>query len=80
MFLQIGKRYIPFKALHQLFPTLPIIWGQVAAKRFLKNPRWWPFKIKKNAHRPKTRGKTFPLLPISTHRSSCWTIPLICAV
>ncbi len=31
MFLQISKRYTPFSALHQLFPTLLIICAQVAA-------------------------------------------------
>jgi hypothetical protein len=34
MFLQTGKRYIAFSELHQFLPTLPIIWAQVAAKRF----------------------------------------------
>jgi hypothetical protein len=32
MFLQIGKRYTPFSALHQFFPTLPIFvlkWRQI---------------------------------------------------
>jgi hypothetical protein len=29
MFLQIGKRYTPFSALSQFFPTLPIIYAQV---------------------------------------------------
>jgi hypothetical protein len=33
--------------LHQFFPTLPIIWAQLASKHFLQNPRWFPFKIKK---------------------------------
>jgi hypothetical protein len=47
MFLQIGKRYIPFSALHQFFPTLTIIFALVAAKLFVQNPRWCPFKIKK---------------------------------
>jgi hypothetical protein len=35
MFLQIGKRFTPFSALHQFFPTLPIICAQVAAKCFM---------------------------------------------
>jgi hypothetical protein len=39
MFLQIGKGYTSFLALHQFFPTLPIIWAQVAAKRFIQNTR-----------------------------------------
>jgi hypothetical protein len=47
MFLQIGKRYTPFSAFHQFFPTLPIICAQVAAKRFMRITRWCPFKIKK---------------------------------
>jgi hypothetical protein len=47
MFLQICKRYTPFSALHQFFPTLPIIFAQVAAKRFMRNTRWCPFKFKK---------------------------------
>jgi hypothetical protein len=47
MFLQIGKRYTSLSALHLFFPTLPIIWAQVAVKRYLQNSRWWPFKIKK---------------------------------
>jgi hypothetical protein len=33
------KRYTPFSALHQFFPTLPIICAQVAAKRFKRNTR-----------------------------------------
>jgi hypothetical protein len=39
MFLQIGKHYTPFSALHQFFPTLPIICAQVAAKHFMRNTR-----------------------------------------
>jgi hypothetical protein len=39
MFLQIGKRCTPFSALHQFFPTLSIIYAQVAAKRFMRNTR-----------------------------------------
>jgi hypothetical protein len=34
MFLEIGKHYTPFSALHQFFPTLLIIWAQVSAKCF----------------------------------------------
>jgi hypothetical protein len=57
MFLQIGKHYTPFPALHQFFPTLLIISAQVAAKNVLRNPRSWPFKIKqKNVQRPNTRA------------------------
>jgi hypothetical protein len=47
MFLQISKRYTPFSALNQFFPTLPIICAQVAAKRFMQNTRRCPSKIKK---------------------------------
>jgi hypothetical protein len=47
MFLQIGWRYTPFSVLRQLFPTLIIICAQVAAKCFMRNRRWFPFKIKK---------------------------------
>jgi hypothetical protein len=47
MFLQISKRYTPFSALHQFFPTLPIIFAEVAAKCCMQNTRWCPFKIKK---------------------------------
>ncbi len=46
MFLQIGKLYTPFSALHQFFPTLPIICAQVAAKHFMRNTRWCPLKLK----------------------------------
>jgi hypothetical protein len=60
MFLQIVQRYTPFSVLHQFFPTLPIIWAQVAAKRFMQNTRWCLFKIKKknnnNVQRPKTEA------------------------
>jgi hypothetical protein len=28
----------------------------VAAKCFLQNPRWWPFKIKKDTQNPNTRA------------------------
>jgi hypothetical protein len=56
MFLQIGKRYTPFSALHQFFPTLLII--------LLK---WWqnvlceiqdsvPLKLKNNVQRPNTEA------------------------
>jgi hypothetical protein len=37
MFLQIEKCYTPFSALR----------AQMAAKRFMLNTRWCPFKIKK---------------------------------
>ncbi len=47
MFIQIGKRYTPFSALHQFFLTLPINCAQVVAKRLMRNTSWCPFKIKK---------------------------------
>jgi hypothetical protein len=57
MFIQIGKRYTPFSALHQFFPTLPINCAQVAAKCFMRNTRWCLFKIEKNnVQRPNTRA------------------------
>jgi hypothetical protein len=56
MFLQTGKLYTPFPALHQFFPTLPIICSQVAAKRFMQNTRWCPFKIKKYCPAPNTEA------------------------
>jgi hypothetical protein len=51
MFLQTGKRYTPFSALHQFFPTLPIVCAQVAAKRFMRNTR-----LKNNVQRPNTEA------------------------
>jgi hypothetical protein len=39
LFLQIGKCYTPFSVLHQLFPTLPIICAQVAAKHLMRNTK-----------------------------------------
>jgi hypothetical protein len=54
MFLQIGKR--------QFFPTLPIICSHVAAKCFMRNTRWCPFKffffylLKNNVQRPNTEA------------------------
>jgi hypothetical protein len=56
MFLQIGKRYTPFSALHQFFPKLSIICAQVAAKHFMRNTRWYPFKIKINVQHPNTEA------------------------
>jgi hypothetical protein len=52
MFIQIGKCYTPFSALHQFFPTLPINCAQVGVKRFMRNTRWRPFKIKKYCPAP----------------------------
>ncbi len=75
-FLQIGKHYTPFSALHQFFPTLPIICAQVTAKRFMQNTRWCPFKIKNNVQRPNTEALTAWLTPLLTHLSFRWTIPL----
>jgi hypothetical protein len=51
MLLQIDKRHTPLSVLHLFFPTLPIIWAQVAAKRFYGGP----LKLKKNAQHPNTR-------------------------
>jgi hypothetical protein len=62
--------------LHQFPPTLPIIWAQVAVKRFLHNSRWCPFKIKKGRPAPLHQSKTCPMLAILTHRCFRWTIPL----
>jgi hypothetical protein len=56
MFLQIGKRYTPFSALHQLFPTLPIICAQVAAKSLCKIQDRVPVKLKNNVQRPNTEA------------------------
>jgi hypothetical protein len=39
LFLQIGKRYTTFSALHLFFPTLPTICAQVAAKLYMRNTR-----------------------------------------
>jgi hypothetical protein len=56
MFLQIDKRHTPFSALHLFFPTLLIIWAQVAAKRFLQIQDSSPLKLKQNAQHPNTRA------------------------
>jgi hypothetical protein len=50
-FLQIDRCCTPFSALHQFFPTLPIIWDQVEAKRFCKIQDGGPLNFKKNAQR-----------------------------
>jgi hypothetical protein len=47
VFLQTGKRYTPFSALHQFFPTLPIICAQVAEKRLCEIQDSVPLKLKK---------------------------------
>jgi hypothetical protein len=52
MFLQMEKRHTPLSALHLFFPTLPISLAQMAAKSFLRNSRWWPFKIEKECPAP----------------------------
>ncbi len=54
IFLQIGKRYAPFLALQQFFPTLPIICAQVAAKCFMQNSV--PLQLKGNVQRPNTEA------------------------
>jgi hypothetical protein len=76
LFLQIGKCYTPFTALHQFFPTLPIICAQVAAKRFMQYTRYCPFnKIMSSA--PILKHITHRLTPFSTHLSFRWTIAFI---
>jgi hypothetical protein len=65
MFLQIGKRYTPFSALHQFFPTLPLICAQVAAKCLIRNTRKCPFKIKKLCPAPQYWSITHRLIPLS---------------
>jgi hypothetical protein len=54
MFLQIDKHHTPLSALYLFFPTLPIIWAQVAAKYFCKIQNGGPLKLKKNVQRPNT--------------------------
>jgi hypothetical protein len=76
MFLQIGKRYTPFSALHQFFSTLPIICAQVAAKDFMQNTRWCPFNIKNNVQRLNT-DIIHRLTQLSTQLNFRWTVPLI---
>jgi hypothetical protein len=56
MFLQIGKCYTQFSALHQFFTTLPIICAEVAAKCFMQNTRRCPLKLKNNVQRPNTEA------------------------
>jgi hypothetical protein len=56
MFLQIGKHYTLFSALHQFFPTLPIINAQVAANFICKIQDSVPLKLKNNAQRPNTEA------------------------
>ncbi len=57
MFLQIGKRYTSFSALHQFFPTLPKIYAQVATKCFMRNTLYSvPLKLKHNVQRPNTEA------------------------
>jgi hypothetical protein len=43
-------------AASQLFLTLPIIWAQVASKRFCKIQDGVPLNLKKNSQRPNTRA------------------------
>ncbi len=56
MFLQIGKHYTPFSALHQFFPTLPIIFAQVAKKVLCEIQDSVPLKLKNNVQRPNTKA------------------------
>jgi hypothetical protein len=55
IFLQIGKRYTPFSALYQFFPTLPIC-AQVAAKFFCKIKDSVPLKLKNNVQHPNNKA------------------------
>jgi hypothetical protein len=75
MFLQIGRRYTPFSALRQLFPTLPIIWAQVAAKRFFKIRDGFPLNLKMNAQRPNTRARHVHCYQYRPTLSFRWIIP-----
>jgi hypothetical protein len=56
MFMQIDKHHTPFSALHLFFPTLLIIWAQVAAKLFCEIQDGGPLKLEKNAQHPNTRA------------------------
>ncbi len=56
MFLEIGKRYTPFSALLQFFPTLPIICAQVAAKGLCEIQDGVPLKLKNNVLHPNTEA------------------------
>ncbi len=56
MFLQIGKCYTPFLALHQFFPILPIICAQVAAKLLYAIQDGVHLKLKNNVQRPNTEA------------------------
>jgi hypothetical protein len=57
MFLQIGKCCTPFSALHQSFPTLPIILGSSGRKTFFcKIHEAGSLKLDMNVHLPKTRA------------------------
>ncbi len=55
---QCSALHQQFAVLHQFSPTLPIIWAQVAAKRFLHNPGWCPVpkKLEINIQRLNTEG------------------------
>jgi hypothetical protein len=52
MFLQIDERHTPLAAHHLFFPTLPIIWAQVAAKLFCEIQDGGPLKLKKMSSAP----------------------------
>jgi hypothetical protein len=56
MFLQIGKRYTPFSALHQFFPTLPIIYAKWRQNVLCEIQESVPLKLKNNAQRPNTEA------------------------
>jgi hypothetical protein len=69
MFLQIGKRCTPFSALHQSFPTLPIILGSSGRKTFFcKIHEAGSLKLDINVHLPKTRA----YLQIDTNFDPPW--------
>jgi hypothetical protein len=52
IFLQTGKRYTPFSALQQFFPTLPVICAQVVTKRFMRKYKKVSLKKKKKIPAP----------------------------
>jgi hypothetical protein len=52
IFLQIGKCYSPFSALHQFFPTLPIIVLKWQQNVFCKIQDGVPLNEKNNVQRP----------------------------
>jgi hypothetical protein len=53
----------------QRFTILPNINKNLAAKRYLKNPRWYPFKIKKGCPAPQHKNNSCQLILILTNLS-----------